>query len=469
MAYLYQLFLLYLYKIKKIFPSKEKQHFLFFFLFLFLLYIPLWQNDFVNWDDNWLFSENPKYLHFQWKTLLEIWNPLIDRIPFGKEYLPIRDMSYFLEAAIFGVHPQVSHGIQLVLYYLQILLLYKILKIIFKKEKPAFWGAFLYMVHPFHVEPVVWTSSRKDMLMALFGFLSIYFFLKFLKNKKTKRLYLYSLLAFLLAFWSKYTIITLPLFLFCLYFWYHPASFKQGFRKAFLLVLPFFGVLFLFFPIALYVGKTYNIMPDFDAPLPLRLGTISHVLVNTFQKMIFPQPLLPLYIPPVYPLQGYTLALFLFWIGFVATITWYFFLKRDLFSLGVLTFFIFYLPHANILPSPAFIADRYLLLPSVSIAILVALWTKYSQPKRFYSLVHTLLCSALVVFFSFITFHQIQIWKNPETLWKEVLKYYPNSHNALINISAYYGDKGQWEKGEYYFQKAAKLVSSNKIMQPILY
>ena len=88
-------------------------------------------------------------------------------------------------------------------------------------------------------------------------------------------------------------------------------------------------------------------------------------------------------------------------------------------------------------------ADRYMYLPSFAPFILLGILAGYLasrqsvKNKKGAYLVGavTVLLSALL---SIATVRQISIWKDPVTMWKHVIKVYPDSYLARYNLSGVY-------------------------------
>lgn len=79
--------------------------------------------------------------------------------------------------------------------------------------------AFLFGLHPLHVESVAWISERKDVLCTFFFFLAVLTYNYYVKAPRKKAAYAALLLFFLLALFSKPMAVTLPFVLLLLDIW----------------------------------------------------------------------------------------------------------------------------------------------------------------------------------------------------------------------------------------------------------
>lgn len=137
-------------------------------------------NDFPFVSDDWNYiTRNHQLAGLQpgdlWRLFVEPYNPY--------EFLPIRDLSYWLDMSLFGQNPSVFRMHNIVLYVLCMPLVYSITFSLWKyfryadAEKGAWVAATvtaLFAVNPAHVEAVVWVSGRKDLLAGLFSLLALW-------------------------------------------------------------------------------------------------------------------------------------------------------------------------------------------------------------------------------------------------------------------------------------------------------
>lgn len=133
------------------------------------------------------------------------------------EFLPLRDLTYMLDHTIFGLNPWGYHMSNVIYYLLCCLALYAFLARLFHDclgldRQAAFISAAVFAVSPVHVEVVAGISQRKDILLGIFVFLSLWSFSVF-KSNGAKKYYWLSLAATLLAITSKGTAIVLPFLL----------------------------------------------------------------------------------------------------------------------------------------------------------------------------------------------------------------------------------------------------------------
>lgn len=109
----------------------------------------------------------------------------IESVDQGYGYRPVTLTSFAVEHQIFGAIPFVSHLINLLLYILTCLLIFKILNSLFKNNH---WLlplviTVLFIVHPIHTEVVSSVKSRDELLCFLFALLAMASAIKYARKQ----------------------------------------------------------------------------------------------------------------------------------------------------------------------------------------------------------------------------------------------------------------------------------------------
>jgi tetratricopeptide (TPR) repeat protein len=182
------------------------------FSFSALLYFNSVFNDY-NMDDE-LVTQNHRLTSKGISAIPEIFtSPYYeDKAGYKYEYRPIVLVSFAIEHSLFGEYSWISHLINVLLYALLCLLLFKVLgrlllqySIIF-----PFLITLLFAAYPLHTEVVASIKNRDEILALIFGLLSLYFSWLFAVKKGTAYLPV-ACLFFLLGILSKTTTITFAL------------------------------------------------------------------------------------------------------------------------------------------------------------------------------------------------------------------------------------------------------------------
>lgn len=170
--------------------------------------------DFVNYDDETYVTANP---HVQSGLTREglLW---AFNVGYEGNWHPLTWLSHMLDCRLFGRSPIGPHAVNLLLHLANTLLLLLLLNRMTGSLSKSAFAAVLFGVHPLHVESVAWIAERKDVLSALFWFLTLWAYVRYSESLSPRR-YGLTMGFFALGLMSKPTLITLPLVLLLLDYW----------------------------------------------------------------------------------------------------------------------------------------------------------------------------------------------------------------------------------------------------------
>jgi len=169
-------------------------------------------------------------------------------------YRPLVRMSYALEYQFtksYIWNPAFSHFINLLLYIIGLLILFRVLRRILHGYTPwvAFFITLLFMIHPTHTEVVASLKNRDILLEFIFAFEAIWLFIKWADTNKSKFLY-WGTFIYLLALLSKETaIVHIAIFPLVLYFF---TDIKTKKLINFTVVLSVIGLIIFLAPVVLF-------------------------------------------------------------------------------------------------------------------------------------------------------------------------------------------------------------------------
>ena len=188
-----------------------KYKYLFFLVIAFILYGNTIQNSYSIDDD---FVTNHSFTTKGFSSIKKIFTTPYSLNDEGKgfEYRPIVKLSFAIEHGFFGVNPKTSHFINILLYAITLILLYKVLLVVFGEEKKnfIFFTVILFAFIPFHTEVIASLKNRDIILCYIFSMLSFLQFDLFLKTRKIQFLII-GITLMITAFLSKFD--ALPLLL----------------------------------------------------------------------------------------------------------------------------------------------------------------------------------------------------------------------------------------------------------------
>lgn len=431
----------------------------------FLVYTPSLQSGFVNWDDPMYVYDNQYIRSIDMNFFKAIFTKAI-----AANWHPLTILSLALDYTVLGVNPQIYHFTNILLHalntFLVFILTFRLSSGKFDPKGPGVLvagsiTAFLFGLHPLHVESVAWISERKDVLSTFFFLLSVLAYLKYCAGT-SKKTYLASLLFFILALMSKPMAITLPLVLLVLdlYPLQRAADFK-AFNRAVYEKTPFFAFSLLFAILTLWAQRQGGALGSFDFyPFHIRAANAVRATVFYLYKVAFPFNLAPLYpfpdnislLSPEY-LASFALALMMLVFCVLA------FKRHRVFPAVMLYYVITLLPVSGVIQvGPQVAADRYTYLPLIGPFMLLGLGAgilfEAGKVKRVAMIAASV---ALLVFFAFLTVRQEAVWKDSLALWSQEIKNYPKVPLAYYNRGLAYKNSGDTAQAIFDYDKALSL------------
>lgn len=401
-----------------------------------LVYAHSLGNGFVLWDDGLLITENP------WIKGIALANILHAFTSYDPElYVPLTTLTYQLNYALSGLQPWIYHATNLALHIVNALLVVRFFEILLSRpgtatlnSRPgmaAMIGGLLFAVHPVHTESIAWASARKDVLMGMFFLLMFLAYVQYVRGGE-KRCLWFSIGCYVLALLSKVSVILTP-FVLLLLDWYE----GRKIDRAMLLEKTPFVVLSIVFGVIASLGKITDSAFLWDKVLIGAKG-----IAFSLEKLLVPTGLSVLY-PYTQSISLTTPDLFLSALIVLAiTAVVMCFRKREpAFPFAWGLFLLLYLPTVsniakghNELLDVYFSSDRYVYLPSLAVLFLIASLVARLE-ERWKRALHTGVL-VVVLIFSLLAYRQSLVWKDSEALFRNVLRFYPNSYVAHTNVGS---------------------------------
>ena len=438
-------------------------------LLTFVVYFSAIKNGFVNFDDERYVLQNEAIKNISVENIKTWFTTYYDG-----HYHPLAQLSLAIDYKLasislpsnFQIHElkaNVFHFMNIFLHLLNILFVFLLLKKLFGRNEVAIIAALLFGLHPINVESVAWVSERKNLLFTLFFLTSLFNYVKFLQLDNRKY-YLYSLLLFILAVFSKVTAVSLFFTLFVVEYFVDKKPFKP---KLLFMKIPYFALAILFIVIASLAQsstwenntETYSFI---DKIFLSSFGFIQYII-----KTIAPFNL-SVYYP--YPMDiGKEISVIQYFspvlvIGILILVIILIKKKQKEFAFGLMFFLLniamlvklFDIPQGNYL-----MADRYAYIPSIGIFIIISwafvyLSEKYKKRKTAYIVILIIYIGIL----SITTNVRTKIWKDSSTLWTDVIDNYPDYDMAYNMRGMDRIARQQYKAGVSDFQKSIKLNPS---------
>ena len=211
-------------------------------LSILLVYAQVGGFDFINYDDDQYVYQNPHVQtgltpdSFKWA-----WTAVV-----SANWMPVTLLSHLLDGQWFGMNGGGHHLMNVFWHVLSSLLLFAALRRATGEPGLSAFAAFIFALHPLHVQSVAWVSERKDVLSAFFWFLALYAYVRYAERPGYQWYlapwYWAMTAAFAVGLMAKPMLVTLPFTLLLLDVW--PLRRAQGSGKAKMVLekLPLFAL-----------------------------------------------------------------------------------------------------------------------------------------------------------------------------------------------------------------------------------
>ncbi len=439
----------------------------------FLVYSPLLTFGFVNYDD-------PQYV----LNNLQVKNGLtFEGIAwafsgrYATNWHPLTWISHMLDAQLFGLNAWGHHLTNVLFHVANTLLLFSLLQRMTRAAWRSVFVAALFALHPLHVESVAWVAERKDVLSAFFFFLTVWAYVRFAESKvqslkskvSAKKWYVLALFLFALGLMSKPMVVTLPFVLLLLDFWpLNRTSSADGMRNWQRLVLekmPFITLSLASCAVTLWAQQK-TIMAVESLPMLIRIFNALFSYVRYLKKIIWPTELAVLY-----PYPGYWAWPAILVAGFFLVVASLAVIQRrrerPYFAVGWFWFLGMLVPVIGLVQvGVQSMADRYTYLPAVGVFIIIA-WgvSDFFQARAYDQIILKTSGILAVACCAAVTLHQLQFWRDGETLFKRTLAVTSNNAIAHYNLGMALLEQKKVDEAGEHFAEGARLMPHYPEMQ----
>ncbi|WP_299441823.1 tetratricopeptide repeat protein [uncultured Aquimarina sp.] len=423
----------------------------------FIVLLPTLRNDWTNLDDPIYILDNFLIRDFSWKGIQQMFTTS----HVNGSYNPVVLLSWGLDYHMVGLEPTLYHWTNLLLHLIVVALVFCLALRLSKDTWVAFGTSLLFGIHPMHVESIAWITSRKELLYTLFyiaGLIAYTYYLQ--KDGKRPRWYYLGLcfLLYILSLLSKGSALTFPLILWA----FDYLRKRKDTVRLFVEKIPFLvlSVIFTYISIkaqdegeALLYREFYSVLDSLSVGFYGYLTYLIKVFIPYHLSMLHPYPTpsgtaVPWYFSAA-AIPVLAIAIYCFYKIKTA--------RKMVFGFGF--FFITLIPVIQVLSFAVSVtADRFTYLPYFGIFYILSVgvvWLLNYKPKLKTPIV--VVAISFVVVLSSITFSYVQTYKNSETAWNRVIKYYPNYFVSYVNRSEYRINKGRLKEALQDCNKAIAL------------
>jgi Tfp pilus assembly protein PilF len=416
-----------------------------------VLYSPVAQFSFIDFDDDEYVSNNPV-------TQAGLTCPglrwAFNGIHVGNWH-PLSWLSHMADCQFFGLHAGAHHLVNVAFHIANTLLLFALLRGLTGAAWRSAFVAALFAWHPLHVESVAWVAERKDVLSTFFWLLTIAAYVRYvalskIQDPKSKAFYTLALLGCAAALLSKPMAVTLPFTLLLLDIWPlgRISNFKfqiSNCRWLLLEKIPFFLLALALCAVTFLAQHGVGAM----SPLAwsIRLGNVPVAYLRYLGKTFWPADLAIVY-PYVYHWPAAAVAGAVLLLVLVSALALVLVRRQAWFAVGWFWFLGTLVPVIGFVQVGAqAMADRYFYIPSIGLFI-VLVWgvAEYCAGKANGKLLLSLVGGGALAGCVLAASAQIENWRNSASLFLHALSATQNNYvadNALGKAFERAGDNAR--------------------------
>lgn len=379
----------------------------------------------------------------------------------------VRWLTYALDYAAGGGSPFAFHLSNIIFHLLSGWALFFLFRRWLSSTLWAFAGAAIFIAHPIQTAAVAYISGRKDILAALFLFLSFLAAHRF-RDSGRKGWLLLLMAAFFLAYFSKESAVVFPLLLFLSDLFSSKGEgvlrnalgiirrrrieYALSFGLALLFVCHQYGGHLL---AAFHAGHAASAVGGAPSAAPLPAGapempenlSFANLMIFYFWKLLWPAHLLADYrgsfgfslYPPAW--GGWLSPLFFALLVFLLL---RFRRSRPEWGLGLAWILAALLPVSHIIPFHYPVAEHYIYLPCAGFALFIAAAGKNLSAGSGRGAVAIL--AAILAIYGVSTVVRNRAWRDMESITLDILKKAPGHLRAQSTLAHLYAEKGRYDE-----------------------
>ena len=436
------------------------------------------------WDDATMILQNPglRDLRNLPQLLRNDFTSLTGGAMEGNYYRPVMALSLALDFLLWGPQPAPFHLTNILLHLAVTVLVGRLAMAMGAGRGLAVLAALLFSIHPVHVEAVAFVSARSDLLPVL-GMLGSILAYRRAAHPGSRRgaWFLIVLACQVLALLSKEAAVTLPAVLLLSDLLAPPSSsprHRTAWRRAVARSLPFWGVTAVF--VAFRLATVVQLAGDRiqGGGLWYRLPGSLEILGRYVWLLLIPTRMQPFYSLPrptsllePWPVLGLLVA-----VSLLSLLCWCW-RRAPLAAFGVGWFLITVIPVLDLIPvSPREmgLADRYLYLPSVGMALSLAQAVhslmgpapqQTVSPRRLAGWTAVML---LLMLYPWHLLHYAPVWRDNLALFERMERAAPRSPNPAFNLGLTYYRAGDFPRAAAAMERAVRTNPSQRRPREVL-
>ena len=418
-------------------------------------------NDFLTYDDNYYVWQNQQVQHGLTMQSMAWAFTTFHR----SNWHPLTWISHMVDWKLYGKDPAAHHMTNVCLHAANAVLLFLLLLYMTGFLGRSAMVAFLFAVHPAHVESVAWLAERKDVLCAFFWLATLLAYAWYVRKPSWMR-FLWVVCGFACALLSKPMAVTLPFTLILLDYWpLRRITFARETRALWLSSLwklcvekwLLFLMAVLSSIITFIAQRAGGAMTEFQAlPLWERISNAAIAYCRYLWIMFWPDPLTAFYFHETNHINVSAAVLSVLALIVVTAVCWNSRKDKPYCLAGWLWFLGTLAPVIGIVQVGAqAMAERYTYVPYIGLFIAVV-WlvgdaVAHSPKIR---VAAQLLAVAVLAACAVKTDAQVKVWKDTVTLFSHVIEIDPRGEIPNSSLGVAYERQGKSALAREYFERS---------------
>ena len=418
-------------------------------------------NDFITVDDHAYILQNPPVQHGV--TLRSIaWAFTTFH---SSNWHPLTWISHMVDWSLYNKSPGGHHMTNVLLHAANAVLLFLLLLYMTGFLGRAAMVAFLFAVHPAHVESVAWAAERKEVLCAFFFLITLQAYAWYVRKPSWKR-FAWVVCGFACALLSKPMAITLPFTLLLLDYWpLQRLKISSGTRdnwlSSFLKLCAEKWLLFIMAAISgaitFIAQRAGGSVAELQAlPVWQRICSTAISYCRYVRIMAWPYPLTAYYYYDkdhviVTAVVFSTIALIC-----ATAVCWHLREKRPYCLVGWLWFLGTLVPVIGIVQvGEQLMAERYTYIPFIGLFIILV-WLVADAVAKYPKLriAAQMLAVAVIITCAIQSEAQVKVWNNTITLFSNALDVDPRGALPNLSLGVAYEMQGRIAEAQRYYEQA---------------
>src|SRR5712691_11091935 len=409
--------------------------------------------DFVNYDDKTYVYGNP--LVSSGLSLHGLLRAFVDTQT--NNWHPLTLVSHMIDCQLYDLKPGGHHFTNVFLHTVAAVLLFLWLRnIAGKGQSGSDWSrAFvtaLFAIHPLRVESVAWIAERKDVLSAVFFFLTLGAYARYARSRSLGR-YLTMSILFVCGPMSKPMLATTPVVLLLLDYWpFKRIVDSRSFWRMTFEKLPLFA-LSIASSIITFLLQERSTGSIAQLPFIWRLQNALVSYVTYIWQMFWPADLAVFYPHPEDHLALWQVIISAAFLLGMTLLIFIFRRSRPYLLVGWFWYLIMLLPVIGLVEvGLQGHADRYTYLPQIGLYLAITwLVADVSSTLRRRKEILVAAASIIIVSLAGCAWKQTTYWRNSETLWTHTLAATKGNDVAHTNFGMLLMERGQLEDALSHF------------------